>query len=199
MKKINNSGGNQKRIREMEEQIRQMKQQLANLRREFPPQKVRDYSFKDSFGNSLKLSSLFGDKSSLILIHNMGVKCAYCTLWADGFNGLVKHLEQRASFVVESADDPLVQRKFAADRGWGFRMVSSKGTSFKKDMGYEEENKSPWPGVSVFTRNKKGEIFRVSDAGFGPGDNFCALWDLLDLLPQSYREEGIDYFYSEVR
>lgn len=199
MRKKNGSGGNQKRIREMEEQIRQMKQRLANLRRKFPPRKVRDYSFKDSFGNAVRLSHLFGERSDLILIHNMGVKCAYCTLWADGFNGIVKHLEQRVSFVVESADDYSVQRRFAADRGWGFRMVSSRGTSFKKDMGYEGENKAPWPGVSVFTKDKKGEIFRVSDAGFGPGDNFCVLWDLFDLLPQPYKEEGVDYFYSEVR
>jgi hypothetical protein len=32
---------------------------------------------------------------------------------------------------------------------------------------------------------KRGQtIFRVSDAGFQPGDDFCAIWHFFDLLPE---------------
>jgi hypothetical protein len=34
----------------------------------------------------------------------------------------------------------------------------------------------------VFRRDGN-RILRVSDAGFGPGDDFCALWHIFDLLP----------------
>jgi predicted dithiol-disulfide oxidoreductase (DUF899 family) len=112
---------------------------------------------------------------------------------------VIKHLEDRAAFVVESAQDPFTQRQFALDRGWTFRMVSSKGTSFKKDMGYADAKNSPSPGVSVFTKDAKGKIQRVSDSELGPGDNFCVLWDFFDLLPTERSGDAIDYFYSKVR
>ena len=38
------------------------------------------------------------------------------------------------------------------------------------------------PGVSVF-RREGDRISRVADTGFQPGDDFCALWHLLELLP----------------
>ena len=39
-------------------------------------------------------------KRDLIVIHNMGASCPYCTLWADGFNGIYDHLADRAAFVA---------------------------------------------------------------------------------------------------
>ena len=66
-----------------------------------------------------------------------GRGCVYCTMWADGFNGVVPHLEDRAAFVVVSPDEPHVQAEFAASRGWRFRMVAAR-SDFTGDMGYEE-------------------------------------------------------------
>jgi predicted dithiol-disulfide oxidoreductase (DUF899 family) len=37
--------------------------------------------------------------------------------------------------------------------------------------------------VSAFHRNDDGTVVRTGKAIFGPGDDFCALWHLLDLLP----------------
>lgn len=144
---------------------------------------VKDYFFKDHKGKQISLSHLFGRKHELILIHNMGVLCPYCTLWADGFNGVIHHLENRAAFVVVSPDDPKIQDKFRKSRKWQFKMVSSIGSSFSKDMGFERK-KDPYPGVSAFIRDKQGKIFRTGKAPFGPGDKFCALWHLFDLLPK---------------
>ena len=61
-------------------------------------------------------------------------------------------------------------------------MVSHNGTTFAVDMGYRSKDDGWLPGVSVF-RKERRRILRVSDTGFNPGDDFCALWHLFDLLP----------------
>jgi predicted dithiol-disulfide oxidoreductase (DUF899 family) len=185
-----------KQVEALEDQIREAKKKLASLRRKVPPRKVKDYVLKDSLGRNVKLSELFGDRDELIVVHNMGTGCPYCTLWADGFNGILKHIESRAAFVVASPDDPSKQRRFGNERGWKFRMVSTRGTTFRKDMGYQGAKESqPWPGVSVFTRDRAGKIQHVSDSGFGPGDNYCVLWDLIDLLPGGQGKWDVKFHY----
>ena len=144
---------------------------------------VEDYQLIGWGNKKVRLSSLFGEKDELILVHNMGRGCPYCTMWADGFNGVLPHLEDRAGFAVVSPDPPSVQQKFATGRGWKFKMLSSKGTPFSVDMGYEKKNGMKVPGVSVFKRDKRGEIFRVSKDIFGPGDDYNIVWHFFDLLP----------------
>ena len=173
----------EKEVRALERQIRRQKEKLAKLRHRVAPKPIADHVLSVG-GKATRLSSLFGRKSELILIHNMGVSCPYCTLWADGFNGMRAHLEDRAAFAVESPDRPATQRKFAAKRGWKFRMASSHGTTFRKEAGFESKEGDPRPGVSTFIKDGKGRIFQTASTEFGPGDNYCSLWDLLDLLPK---------------
>jgi len=154
-----------------------MRETLASVE----PQKVEDYELMNSDG-PVRLSGLFGDHEDLIVVHNMGVSCSYCTLWADGYNGIHQHVVTRAGFAVSSPDRPAVQRKFAESRGWRFPMVSHAGSSFAADMGYRSAQGGWMPGVSVF-RREAADIVRVSDTGFSPGDDFCTLWHFFDLLP----------------
>lgn len=146
-------------------------------------EEVKDSSLTDSDGRKVALSDLFGKKEDLILIHNMGRSCPYCTMWADGFNGVLDHLEDRAAFVVVSPDAPPVQKQFAKSRDWRFKMVSSKGTAFSKGMGFENKQGGPEPGVSVFHKDRRGRIFRVAKDEFGPGDRYCIVWHFFGLLP----------------
>jgi predicted dithiol-disulfide oxidoreductase (DUF899 family) len=146
------------------------------------PEIVTDYPFATPAGQT-RLSALFGDKNDLFVIHNMGASCPYCTLWADGYNGIHAHLANRAAFVVCSPDAPDTQRRFAEGRGWRFPMVSHQGTDFAADMGYRSESGGWLPGVSVFRRDGD-RILRVADTGLGPGDDFCSLWHFFDLLPE---------------
>lgn len=162
-------------------QIATIRERMRETLATVEPQPVKDYAFATLEG-SVRLSELFGEREDLILIHNMGVSCAYCTLWADGYNGLHPHAATRAAFVVSSPDRPAVQKQFAESRGWRFPMVSHAGTSFAADMGYASANGGWMPGVSVF-RREEGKLLRVSDTGFSPGDDFCALWHFFDLLP----------------
>lgn len=160
-------------------QIAGLKTQIRKLQADIAPEPVLDYRFSTLSG-PIALSELFADKQELFVIHNMGKSCAYCTLWADGFNGVEHHLRDRAAFVVSSPDSPQVQQDFASARGWRFPMVSHQGTSFAEDMGYRREG-GYTPGVSVFRRQDDG-IVRISDAGLGPDDVFCIVWSFLDLL-----------------
>jgi predicted dithiol-disulfide oxidoreductase (DUF899 family) len=162
-------------------QIAELREKMREAQRIAEPQPVQDYLLAGQNG-PVKLSELFGDKRDLIVIHNMGTSCRYCTLWADGFNGALPHLEDRAAFVITSPDSPNQQRRFAESRGWKMRMVSHQGTSFAADMGFAEDGK--WlPGVSVF--GKRGdEVVRVSDQNLGPGDDFCAVWHFFDMIPE---------------
>jgi len=167
---------------------------LLAARRKAAALKVSDYLFTDHAGKKVKLSALFGKGKDLIIVHNMGTGCSYCTMWADGFNGVRQHLSDRAAFVVISPDKPAVQKKFAAGRGWKFPMLSSHGTTFFKDMGFEAEGGKPWPGVSAF-RKEKGAIRRTDAAPFGPGDEFCSVWPFFELLQDGADGWGPKYKY----
>ncbi len=156
---------------------------LVAAKRAQAPELVPDYELTGPGGEPVKLSSLFGDRSELMLIHNMGKRCLYCTLWADGFNGLLGHFENRAACVVTSPDDPETQNAFANERGWNFKMISTKGSQFTKDMGYEPKPGSFSPGVSFFKKEDDGKIYRTAKDIFGPGDEYCSAWHLFDLLP----------------
>lgn len=173
-----------RQVDELEYQLQEIKRKVADLRRQRPPEEVADYKFRDAAGREVALSSLFGDRVELIVIHNMGRDCAYCTMWADGFTGLLPHLESRAAFAVTSPDEPLAQEEFRRARGWNFPLYSTRGTSFVFDMGFEGGECGRMPGVSVLSKDEAGRIFRVGRAEFGPGDNFCAVWHLFELLPQ---------------
>jgi predicted dithiol-disulfide oxidoreductase (DUF899 family) len=183
-------------IEALENEITELQKKLAKLRLAQPAEKVGDYELTEWPNKSVRLSELFGTKDELILVHNMGKQCSYCTLWADSFIGITKHLEDRAAFVVTSPNDPETQRQFARDRGWNFRMLSTQGTTFKHDMGFEPEPGKPWPGVSIFRRDANGDIYHVNKAGFGPGDAYCSLWHFLDLLP-SEKEWHPKFQYAE--
>ncbi len=173
--------------------IAAIREEMRKVQAEIEPQAVEDYALQSASGE-VRLSQLFGDKSDLFVVHNMGKSCVYCTLWADGFNGIYHHLADRAAFVVSSPDAPKVQSAFAAKRGWRFPMVSHKGSSFAADMGYGNAKDGFMPGLSVFQR-RNGRIVRVSDTQLGPSDDFCALWHIFDMLPGGPGEWQPQYDY----
>lgn len=172
-----------KQIEQLEMELLQQKKKLTELKLTLPMLETSNYSFTDSDGSKVSLSDLFADKEELILIHNMGSSCSYCTRWADGFTGIISWLEERAAFALASPDNHKDQAEFAKGRGWKFKMVSTEGNTFTADMGYESADGSPQPGVSTFRKNADGKIERIAHAPFGPGDDFCSIWHFFDLLP----------------
>ncbi len=160
--------------------ISDIRKQMRVVQAEIEPEQVPDYEFKTETGTA-RLSDLFGDKDYLFIIHNMGASCSYCTLWADGYNGIYEHLKQRAAFYVSSPDSPEHQAKFAKARNWNFPMISHAETDFAADMGYWSEA-GFHPGISVFVL-RDGSVYRISDTELGPWDDFNTLWHMFDLAP----------------
>ena len=109
-------------IAELEQQIYKLNLELHELRQSSAPEPVGPYEFATQQGQ-VTLLELFGEQDKLLMIHNMGQACRYCTLWADGFNGYLAHLESALSVVLVSKDSPAEQRKFANSRGWRFRLA----------------------------------------------------------------------------
>ncbi|MFS0862571.1 DUF899 family protein [Fredinandcohnia sp. 179-A 10B2 NHS] len=173
----------QAKIEELEKELLEKKKELVQLRKSLPERKIENYSFITSTNEQVTLLELFGEKDELIIIHNMGKSCSYCTMWADGFNGVYHYLIAKAGFAVASPDTPEVQENFAAERKWQFPMISVKESSFTKDLGFIKENKYYYPGASTFRKDEHGNILIHAQATFGPGDDYCVPWHLFDLLP----------------
>ncbi|QOR68172.1 DUF899 family protein [Cytobacillus suaedae] len=178
----------QEQINALEQEILQKKKQLLDLRKSVGERLVPNYEFVTSSKQQTTLLDLFGDKNELFVIHNMGRSCSYCTMWADGFNGVYHHLVAKAGFVLASPDEPSVQEDFAAERKWQFPMISVKENLFTEDVGFIIEKKH-YPGVSIFRKDENNNIYLYTQAFFGPGDDYCVPWHLFDLLPSG--SEGV--------
>lgn len=174
------------KIGEAEKEFAEARKKVLELRRAVPKDPIGEYTFGTQYGD-VSLSALFGSKSDLIVIHNIGIDCPYCTLWADGFSGVSVHLTDRAGFVVASPDVVEVQQNFAMSCDWDFPMVSCAENTFIEDMGFRNEKGGALPGVSTFCKSEDGTITRQGAANFGPGGDFCGTWHILDLL-----KDGVD-------
>ncbi len=166
------------KIIELERQIGELIIELNALRKKSAGIAVSNYKFSTQTGETT-LRDLFGEKDKLLTIHNMGQACRYCTLWADGFNGLLMHLESVMSVVLLSKDAPEVQRRFANSRGWRFRLASHGGGDYIREQSTLEGSDN-FPGA-VFYQLNGDTILRKNFCVFGPGDIYCAQWSLLAL------------------
>ena len=165
-------------ISELERQVFELTEQLNALRRAAVGSPIPDYDFQTLEG-ATRLSELFGGRDKLLAIHNMGHGCRYCTLWADGINGFLPHLESELAVVLLSKDPPATQRRFANARGWRFRLASHGGGDYMR-----EQTTAPgvenMPGAVLYELDN-AKILRKNAVVFGPGDMFCSAWSLLAL------------------
>lgn len=166
-------------IAALEEQIQALTQKLAALRKANACSPgVPNYTFQTLTGPT-DLDSLFCGKEILFAIHNMGQGCRYCTLWADGLNGFLPHLEDRFAVVLLSKDPPEAQQRMAHSRGWRFRMASHGGGAYLEEQGVVP-GEGNMPGLVCYQK-MNGQIIRKNSTVFGPGDSFCSLWHILSL------------------
>jgi len=173
----------QQRIDELTAEVGKKNEELHELIGQLPDEPVDDFVLQNLAG-PVRLSELFGRHEDLIVIHNMGKGCPYCTLWADGLSGMVPYFESRAGLALCSPDAPEVQQSFAEERGWRFQLVSND-SGFSEAMGYTKEEGGrtvQWPGYSTFHRDGNGSIRRVAHSYFGPGDTYCGIWHMFGLL-----------------
>ncbi len=165
-------------ITKIEKQLFALTTKLNELRMSNSGIEVPNYTFATLDGD-VTLLELFGDSDRLLMIHNMGQGCRYCTLWADGFNGFLPHLESVMSVVLVSKDAPDLQRTFANSRNWRFRLASHGGGKYIQEQTVVDGSAN-MPGAVVYERDGS-RIRRKNAAEFGPGDLFCSIWNLLGM------------------
>lgn len=182
--------------------LRDQRERVAELRRALPATPVQDYLLREAPlaggpEREVRLSELFGRHATLLLMHFMlgGAQtrpCPLCTMWADGYDGAVPHIAQRAAFAVVAQCEAGRFREHARSRGWrNLRLLSSGGTTLKDDLGMQDREGNQLPGVSVFTRGPDGGLAHVYTGsailGEGQGrglDLLSPVWHFLDLTPE---------------
>ena len=101
-------------LRDAEIALIDQRERVAALRRQLPlGTVVPDHRFvevtPEGDTTPVHLGALLGDGSrTLVLVHFMFGKaqrepCPMCTLWADGYDGIVPHLRQRVEFAAHTA------------------------------------------------------------------------------------------------
>ncbi len=179
-------------IAALENEIMDRKKTLHALRQEITPKAVSDYTLASPDG-PVQLSELFGDSHELLVIFNMGKSCSYCTLWADNFNGIHLPLKDRSAFCVVSPDPVHIQQQFAESRRWQFPMYSHENSPMAKDLGFFSEE-GYLPGAASFSLHD-GTMYIHHRVYFGPGDNYCNMWDFLDIMPRGRNGWTPKYVY----
>jgi predicted dithiol-disulfide oxidoreductase (DUF899 family) len=207
-------------LRDAEIELMRHREKVAALRRALPQgAEVDDYVFLegpadldagDTPVREVRLSELFtGPGRPLIVYQFMYGKrqtdpCPMCTLWIDGFNGVAHHVAQNADLVVLAAAEPPALRRHARARGWSrLRLLSAGDSTFKYDLGSEDEDGAQDSTVSVFTRDADGTVRhfysahpRMSEDIDQRGiDLLNPVWHLLDLTPGGRGDwfAGLDY------
>jgi predicted dithiol-disulfide oxidoreductase (DUF899 family) len=197
-----------------EKELTHARERLAARRRELPWTRVeKEYTFETPRGKKT-LADLFEGRSQLIVYHFMfGPEweegCPGCSLVSDSMNGNAAHVEQRDATYTAVSRGPLQKMEaFKKRMGWNFKWVSSLGSDFNRDFrvsftkeelaegkcynlgtaGFAAEEA---PGLSVFYKNPKREIFRTYSS-FGRGlEDFMTIYALLDRLPKGRDEAGL--------
>ena len=165
-------------IAALEAEIAELTAKLNAARRAATGREVPDYAFRTLDGE-VRLRELFAGRDSLLAIHNMGQGCRYCTLWADGINGFLPHLESAMAVVLLSKDEPETQRRFANARAWRFRLASHAGGDYIREQTVMSGEDNA-PGAVVYEK-RDGKLLRKNAVVFGPGDRFCSAWNFLAL------------------
>jgi predicted dithiol-disulfide oxidoreductase (DUF899 family) len=203
-----------------EQALSDQTERVAALRRQLPSNPMpTDYVFREgpadirdaspSAIRGVRLYDLFDEgHDTLIVQHVMFTpedQCPMCSMWADAFNGIAQHIRQRASFALSAKATIEDFRDWGRRRGWdNIRLVSSHDSSFNRDFGYEEEDGSQSPGLSVFTKTASGEIrhsYSVHAHMIGEHwrgmDALSPVWNLLDLTPDGRDDWYPSTFYAE--
>ncbi|HET7765016.1 MAG TPA: thioredoxin family protein [Burkholderiales bacterium] len=202
-----------KKLLAKEKQLTRLSDKLSKERRALPWEAVtKDYVFGGPNGRET-LAQLFDGRSQLVVYHFMfgpdwDAGCPHCSRWADNFNGIIAHLNQRDVTMVAVSRAPYEKLEAYRRRmGWSFKWVSSFGSDFnfdfhvsftpeemaKKKAFYNFKLQNPdapeREGVSVFAKDAKGRVYRTYST-FARGIEALNLdYKYLDVVPKG-RDEG---------
>jgi predicted dithiol-disulfide oxidoreductase (DUF899 family) len=123
-----------------EKELTRRSDELAKRRQELPWVPIdKEYRF-DTANGSATLADLFKGRSQLLVYHFMfgpdyKAGCPSCSSIADGFNGIVVHLENHDVAFTAVSRAPLDKLQAYRQRmGWSFDWASSFGSDFNSDF-----------------------------------------------------------------
>jgi len=206
-----------------EKEFTVLRDQLSQERRDLPWVQVNKKYVFDGPNGKQSLSELFDGRSQLIVYHLMydpawDAACQSCSFWADNFNEIIVHLNQRDVSMIAISKAPYSKIDAYKKRmGWDFKWVSSFDTDFNRDYyvsftSEELEKKegfynftiqnpsiSELPGVSVFYKDPSGKIFHTYSAYARGIDILNNTYNYLDLVPKGRDEDAYNFPMGWVR
>jgi len=197
-----------------EKEFSKARDQLSAARRALPWVKVeKSYVFDGPAGKET-LADLFDGRSQLIVYHFMfgpdwNAGCPHCSHWADNFNAIIVHLNQRDVTMVAVSRAPLAKLAAYKKRmGWTFKWFSSQETDFNFDYHVsftpqelatknalynfvqQDPGVSEREGVSVFFKDPAGAVFHTYSSYARGIDMLSTDYNYLDLVPKGRDENG---------
>jgi predicted dithiol-disulfide oxidoreductase (DUF899 family) len=197
-----------------EKEFTRLRDQLSQERRAMPWEAVnKQYVFHGPDGKQT-LPELFDGRSQLIVYHFMfgpswEAGCPHCSHWADNFNSIIVHLNQRdVTMIAVSRAEYSRLAAYQKRMGWNFRWFSSADTDFnfdyhvsftpeelaKKEAFYNYARQDPGSsereGVSVFYKDSTGSVFHTYSTYARGIDMLNVDYHYLDLVPKGRDEAG---------
>jgi predicted dithiol-disulfide oxidoreductase (DUF899 family) len=200
-----------------EKEFTRQRDALTRRRMAMPWERVeKRYQFEGPNG-VLSLVDLFDGRSQLIVYHFMFAPdweegCKSCSFWADNFDGIPIHLNHRdVTFTVISRAPFAKIGAYKKRMGWSFPWVSSHESDFNFDYhvsftpeeiaeGKAYYNYADRPidvsdeqGISVFCKNKNGEVFHTYSCHGRGIDMVNGAYQFLDLVPKGRDEDRFKF------
>jgi predicted dithiol-disulfide oxidoreductase (DUF899 family) len=197
-----------------EKAFTRQRDELSRMRRDLPWEAVgKAYRFEGSEGER-SLAELFDGRSQLIVYHFMfdpswDAGCPHCSFWADNFNGIGVHLNQRDVTLIAVSRAPYPKlAAYERRMGWSFKWISSFGSDFNFDYGVafrpdeleagradynytiQDPDAPEREGASVFFKDPDGTIFHTYSTYARGIDMLNAAYHFLDLVPKGRDEAG---------
>jgi predicted dithiol-disulfide oxidoreductase (DUF899 family) len=208
-----------KELLKKEKEFTGLRDQLSQWRRDLPWERVeKSYVFEGPKGKE-NLFDLFDGRSQLVIYHFMfdpdwDDGCPHCSHWADNFDRIIVHLNQRDVTMIAVSRAPYSKLVVYEKRmGWSFKWVSSFNSDFnfdyqasftpsqlaekrafynftEQDPGFSERE-----GVSIFYKDRKGDIFHTYSTYARGIDMMNVDYQYLDLVPKGRDENGKGPFW----
>jgi len=142
--------------------------------------------------------------------------CAHCSFWADSFNEVIVHLNQRDVTMIAVSHAPYSKLSAYKKRmGWKFKWVSSNGADFNYDYQasftpaettgkkalynfvVQDPGISEREGISVFYKDDSGRLFHTYSTYARGIDITNTAYNYLDLVPKGRDEQGRGQYWVQ--
>jgi predicted dithiol-disulfide oxidoreductase (DUF899 family) len=200
-----------------EKEFTLLRDKLGQQQRDMPWVLVDKKYLFDGPNGKQTLSDLFDGRSQLIVYHfmydpNWDAGCPSCSFWADNFNGIVVHLNQRDVTMIAVSKAPYSKiGEYKKRMGWNFKWVSSYDNDFNFDYhvsftpeelsekkafynySLQDTHSPEREGVSVFYKDTAGHMFHTYSAYARGIDVLNVAYHYLDLVPMGRDEDGHEF------